>query len=148
MKSIRKTIALAALALSVFASSGAEAATFKIETLVPGYTGYVLVRPELRFVLGGKVRWNSSINAFETDRVARGERLRITIRPSTAGERCHNLAIAGVTSSNGFAAFNFVNLPYVETRFGVSTNTSFDNVMVRTLTSTGYYETRLPIGRR
>jgi hypothetical protein len=111
MKSIRKITALITLAMSVFASSGAEAASYKIETIVPGYTGYVVVRPELRYVLGGRVRWNSSIKAFETDRVARGERLRITVRPSTLGERCNNFAIAGVTSSNGFAAFNLVSLP-------------------------------------
>ena len=148
MKSIRKITALITLALSVFTSSGAEAASYKIETIVPGYTGYVLVRPELRYVLGGKVRWNSSIKAFETDRVARGERLRITVRPSTPGERCNNFAMTGVTSSNGFVAFNLVSIPYVETRFGVSKDPSFDNVLLRTVTSTGYYETRLPIGRR
>jgi hypothetical protein len=126
----------------------ASAASFKMETVVPGYTGYVLVRPELRYVLGGRVRWNSTLRCFETDRVSRGEKLRVTINPSTASERCLNIAIAGVTSSNGFAAFNLVTIPYVENRFGVSTNTSFDNVEVRAYTTSGLYSVRLPIGKR
>lgn len=126
----------------------ADAASFKLETLVPGYTGYVLVKPELRSVLGGRVRWNAALRVFETDRVSRGEKIRLTISPSTSRERCQRVAFAGVSSSNGFFAFAPVTLPYVENRFGVSTNPSFDNVIATAYTTSGVFELRLPIGRR
>jgi hypothetical protein len=144
-----KAVLLTAVAvLSASVAPEANAASFKMETVVPGYTGYVLVKPELRNVLGGRVRWNSALKCFETDRVSRGEKLRVTINPSTAAERCLNIGIAGITSSNGFAAFNVVTIPYVENRFGVSTNPSFDNVEVKAHTTSGLFSVRLPIGRR
>ncbi len=149
MKTILKPRLLAILAFITFGVLGeASAASFKLETIVPGYPGYVIVKPELRSVLGGRVRWNSSLRCYETDRVSRGERLRVSINPTTSGERCQSGAIAGITSSNGTAIFQAVRLPYVETRFGVSTNPSFDNVHLLAFTTSGRFEVRLPIGRR
>lgn len=140
------------LALLAFITLGlvseASAAGFKLETIVPGYPGYVSVKPELRFVLGGRVRWNASQRCYETDRVSRSERVRVTIFATTAGERCRNGAITGITASNGTAFFQAVNLPYTETRFAVSSNPSFDNVYLRAFTTSGSFELRLPIGRR
>jgi len=129
-------------------SSESQAASFKLECIVPGYPGYVIVKPELRSVLGGRVRWNPSLRAYETDRVQRGEKLRVTISANKAGELCRNGAIVGVTAANGTAFFNVVALPYVETRFGVSPNPSFDEVYLKAYTTAGYFEQRLPIGRR
>ena len=145
---IKKSVCSIVALTSLILSGASQAAEFKLETSVKGYPGYVLVNPSLRYVLGGRVRWNSSLHCYETDRVSRGERLRISILPSTRGEICKSGAIAGITSSNGSAYFQSVNLPYVETRFGVSTNPSFDNVHLIALTSSGRYEIRLPIGRR
>lgn len=149
MKPTPKNHLLTLLACITFGLIGeASAAGFKLETIVPGYPGYVIVKPELRGVLGGRVRWNASLRCYETDRVARGERVRVTIFPTTAGERCRNGAITGITASNGTAFFQAVNLPYTETRFAVSPNPSFDNVHLRAFTSSGSFEKRLPIGRR
>lgn len=143
-KNLLVIFSLAALGLK----GEAEAADFKLETSVRGHPGYVVVNPSLRNVLGGKIRWNPSLRCFETDRVSRGEMLRVTITPSTRGELCKSGAIAGVTSSNGTAFFQAVKLPYVETRFGVSRDPSFDNVYVVALTTSGRFEMRLPIGKR
>jgi hypothetical protein len=148
MNTFKKNL-LAILGLAALGLTGeAKAADFKLETSVPGYPGYVVVNPSLRYVLGGKVRWNPSLRRYETDRVARLELLRVTISPSTRGELCKSGAIAGVTSSNGTAFFQAVKLPYVETRFRVSSDSSFDNVYVVALTTSGRFEMRLPIGRR
>lgn len=133
----------------IIASAGnASAAGFKLETKVAGYSTYAVVRPELRTVLGGRVRWNAAQKCYETDRVMRGEPVRITIFATKPGERCNSAAIAGISSSNGFSAYRAITLPFVESRFTVSKNPSFDNVVLSTLTSTGSYEFRLPIGRR
>lgn len=135
--------------LCAIAVTQADAASFKLETIVPGYTGYVLVRPELRSVLGGRVRWNAALRCYETDRVARLEKIRLTVSPSSKNERCQNVAYAGISSSNGFfSGLVPVLLPYVESRFAVSSNPTFDNVIATVSTSTGVYQTRLPIGSR
>jgi hypothetical protein len=149
MKTTIKKRLMTVLALITLSMLGeASAAGFKLETIVHGYSGYVLVKPELRNVLGGRVRWNPSLRCFETDRVQRGERVRVTIFATTAGERCRNGAIAGIISSNGVHFFQAVQLPYTETRFAVSMNPSFDNVHLRADTTSGRFEMRLPIGRR
>jgi hypothetical protein len=149
MKTTIKNRLMTVLALITLSLVGeASAAGFKLETIVPGYPGYVVVKPELRGVLGGRVRWNASLRCYETDRVERLERVRVTIFATTAGERCRNGAIAGITASNGTAFFQAVNLPYTETRFSVSANPSFDNVHLRAFTTSGSFEMRVPIGRR
>jgi hypothetical protein len=147
MNAIKKLLLSAGLPLLMLGGT-ANAARFKLETVVPGYPGYTLVRPELRSVLGGRVRWNATLRCYETDRVSRSEPLRISILPSTTGERCFTAACAGVSSANGFAVYQAVNLPYVETRFRVSPNPAFDNVILSAQTTSGRFEMRLPIGRR
>lgn len=58
VRQLCRTTLLIALGLTL-SSSATHAATLKMETKVPGYTnrgsGWVLVLPELRSVLGGKV---------------------------------------------------------------------------------------------
>jgi hypothetical protein len=58
MNALKKLILGISLLLTLLGGA-ANAAQFKLETVVPGYPGYTLVRPELRSVLGGRVRWNS-----------------------------------------------------------------------------------------
>jgi hypothetical protein len=134
--------------LLVASAGKASAAGFKLETKVQGYSTYAVVRPELRSVLGGRVRWNVAQRCYETDRVMRGEPVRVTIFATNPGERCNNAAIAGISSSNGFSAYRAITLPFVESRFTVSKSPSFDNVVLSAVTSTGSYAVRLPIGSR
>lgn len=144
-----KMIAAAALGLAA-APESSHAASIQFETLVKGQEnkGYVLVLPERRFQLGGRVQWDAALRRWVTDRVSRLEHLRITLQPTTRSERVTACGYAGVSSSNGFVTGTYVPLPYVETRFSVSRDPSFDNVYVYVRTSAGLFEKRLPIGSR
>ena len=146
---IRKTSILALTAIAALgASDSAKAADIKFETVVPGYRGYALVRPELRAQLGGRVMWDAARGRWVTDRVSRGETMRITISANKPNEtRCRSLAIQGITANNGYLNWGLVNLTSV-TKHTVSTNPSFDNVYVFAITSAGNFEKRIPIGRR
>jgi hypothetical protein len=147
-RNIRGTVALAVLGLLTLAGAG-RAATIQMETKVAGYSGagWILVVPELRSQLGGAVRYDSSRRRWVTDRVSRGEPLRVTIRPTTSTERCRNGALTGIYSANGTFTFNGVALPY-QTTTSVSRDPSFDNVHVWLVTSSGWFDKRVPIGSR
>lgn len=130
----------------------AHAAQIRLETQVPGYTGrgdgWVLVLPELRSVLGGKVRWDNARNCYVTDRVARGEVMKITISPSTPSERCTRIALTGIAPGPDWHFDSVVFLPYTINNFKVSNNPSYDNVYVNVATTSGWFDKRLPIGSR
>lgn len=148
LKNTRAFRTIIVVILSCLICPAATAAKIKVETIVPGYTGYVLVRPELRYVLGGRVRWNIQLKVFETDRIGHAERLRFTVRRSGSGEQCLNLRLDGVSAPTGVFRAGTVNLPYHETRLGVTSNPGFDDVRIIARTSLGRYECRIPIGRR
>lgn len=137
----------AVVAAVLVASVNGHAAIIQYETIVRGQEskGYVLIRPELRSVSGGRVQWDPNIRRWVTDRAARTEKLRISIF-RTPGESPQ--ATVGVRADNGFFQSSRVVLDYVDTRFSVSPDPSFDNVVVFANTSRGHFELRLPIGTR
>jgi hypothetical protein len=145
-----RSFLLAVVSLVLLAGTS-RAASIKFETRVPGYTqmgnGWVLVLPELRLVLSGKVRWDSARGCYVTDRVARTEKLRITISPTTSAERCQRIGLAGAYSDTGCYGWTIVPLPFATTGL-VPANPSQDNVFVWTYTTSGYFEKRIPIGSR
>lgn len=147
MKSTIKT-AIACAVLAQLSLPKAEAARFKLEVRVPGYSSYAVVKPELRSQLGGRVRWNSSIGSFETDRVARGETIRVTLIPTTSGERCHNLGIMGIIANNDAINVAVGFMPYTASGWVVTYNPAHDNVRLAALTTAGVFDMRMPIGRR
>jgi hypothetical protein len=139
---------LLTLALLTFAT-GLQAARINFEVQVPGYSsaGWIKVLPELRSRLGGRVAYLPQYGGWVTDRVSRGEVLRTTITADRLAERSSRGAIVGVDSSNGFIRFTGARLTYSRTQ-RVSLDTSFDNVYVWSFTEAGYFEQRVPIGRR
>lgn len=148
---IRKSLLVLSAVSALAATDAAQAASIKFEVRVPGYTGrgngWVLVLPELRSQLGGRVQWDNSRGCYITDRVSRGEEIRTTINPSTGGEYCHNGAFAGIYAQNGVFSFRQVGLPYSLSN-SVSRDPSFDNAYVWVVTTAGYFEKRVPIGSR
>ena len=141
-----KTLVTAA-ALSIAAAASAASISFEVQ--VPGYStaGWIKVKPELRSVLGGKVRYMSQYGGWVTDRVSRGEYVRTTIRANKPAERYCRGSYVGIDASNGFFAFTNVILDYSNTK-KVSSDPSFDNVYVWAITEAGYFEQRVPIGSR
>ncbi|MSU36221.1 MAG: hypothetical protein EXS36_14215 [Pedosphaera sp.] len=109
---------------------------------------WVLVLTELRPVLGGKVRWDAARGCYVTDRVARGEVMRISITPSTPKERCLRIALEGIAPGNQFVYDKVIFLPYVTFNFRVSTSPSYDNVDLNIFTFSGAFSKRIPIGSR
>jgi hypothetical protein len=149
IRNILRPATLAVVGLGLLTNSS-SAASIKFETKVAGYStaGWILVLPELRSVLGGKIRYDSSRRCYVTDRVSRGDQIRITISPTTSAERCQNGAVEGIYSAAaGICTWQAVTLPFVKTD-KVSTNPAFDNVYVWTKTSSGRFEKRIPIGTR
>jgi hypothetical protein len=132
--------------------SQSQAADIKFQVKVPGYTqrgdGWVLVLPELRSVLGGAVRWDSARNSYITDRVARGEVMKITISPGTRSEQCTRIALVGIAPGDTWYFDRLVLLPYVINGFVVSKNPAYDNVYVNVYTTSGHFDKRIPIGTR
>lgn len=146
-----KTLAMAALLLGLGLGQ-AEAAKIKMEVKVAGYStaGWILVVPELRSTLGGKVRFIAEYGCYVTDRVQRGETMRLTISASTATERCQKGAWTGVVSlsdPNQLFTIGAVTLPYVNTA-KVTTNPLADEVYAYAITSAGTFAKRVPIGTR
>ena len=146
-----KIVGLCAVACTL-GFSQSKAADIKFEVKVPGYTqrgnGWALVLPELRSVLGGKVHWDSGRNQYITDRVSRGETMKITITPTTPAERCDSMACVGIGPGDIWTFNKDVRLPYVINNFWVSTNPAYDNVFVKVHTTSGWYSKRIPIGTR
>lgn len=152
-RNLARFAAAAALAFSL-CSPAAKAVDIKMETKVPGYTGrgsgWVLVLPELRSVLGGAVRWDSARGCYITDRVARGETMRITLAPTTPSERFWRLALTGIAPGEQWYFDQLVLLPYVNANFRVSTNPAYDNVFINVFTTSTPtpVSKRIPIGSR
>jgi len=158
MKSMKQIIGRAANIVGLVALVGtlgfsqSQAADIKFQVKVPGYTqrgdGWTLVLPELRSVLGGKVRWDEARNCYVTDRVARGELMKITLTAGTRTEKCTRIALTGIAPGDTWYFDRVVFLPYVIEGFRVSTNPAYDNVYVNVLTFSGKFEKRIPIGSR
>ena len=85
IRKITRPAISAAAGLALLATT-TQAANITFEAKVPGYTGrgsgWVLVLPDLRPQLGGKVRWDDARGCYVTDRVERREMMRTTISPS------------------------------------------------------------------
>jgi hypothetical protein len=153
---LTKAVGLAVVLLGLGASQS-HAAKIKMEVKVAGYStaGWILVVPELRSVLGGKVRNIPEYGGWVTDRVQRGETMRLTISPSTSTERCQKGAWTGVyskTDPNQLFTFAAVTLPYVNTAT-VTLNPLADNVYAYVITQSDkngclLFEKRVPIGTR
>ncbi len=153
MKNIlRKALLGLGLVATLGSAAPAKAANIKFETRVAGYTargnGWVLVLPELRSQLGGRVIWDNARQSYVTDRVSSGETMRISITASKAGEKCQRGAYQGIFGGNGIFTFQAIQLPYVDSRFAVSSSPSFDNVYVYAYTNAGFFDKRIPRGSR
>ena len=91
------TIALVALTTAL------HAASINYEVQVAGYSkaGWIKIRPELRSILGGRVANLPQYGGWVTDRVARGENLRVTITPDNRVERhCRGSLVGVVANTN------------------------------------------------
>ncbi len=145
VRNLCRPVAITALGVTLLAQT-TQAATIKFEAKVPGYskgTGWALV-------VNGAPKamvWHPELNCYVTDRVSRGEPIRITVSPSNGAERCDRVAWAGAYSDTGLLSWFNVRLPFVATG-KVPTNPSQDNVYVWTSTSAGFFERRVPIGTR
>ena len=141
-------IALGAATLTLAAvPNRAQAQSIRYEVKVPGYSsaGWIEVRDSRN--VGGKVVRDPS--GTWTDRVARGENLRVSITDRKPG-RCEvKDAIVGVVSDNGFVRGLVADLPF-HRDFVVSRDPSFDNVTVIVINrENGNLVTRrVPIGTR
>lgn len=139
----------AIIAAVVLTSAASQAATITLQVQVKGYSsaGWVLVRPELRSVLGGKVAYLPQHGGWVTDRVARGEAVRLNITPSSPREEKCKVAVLGVNINNAFAGVQAVPLPCVGS-FVVSSDPRVDSVRMAVNTAFGTTEYRVPIGSR
>jgi len=149
-----KLVMIAAAVFTLgFSAHQAQAQTIRYEVKVKGYTnaGWIEVRDGQN--VGGEVIKDDS--GVWTDRVARGETLRVKITDSSVPKCKAQDTIVGVVAANGFVRGKIVNLPYTK-QFTVSRNASFDNVTVVVLPlPTGSLEDagpavtrRVPIGIR
>jgi hypothetical protein len=113
MNRTKSFLALAALTLT----TALQATNINYEVKVAGYggAGWIKVKPELRTVLGGKVAYRPLDGGWVTDRVARGESLRISITPSTRAERRCRGALIGVIANNDLVSIQPVGLPVTGT---------------------------------
>lgn len=147
-RSLRRPLILAAMALSVV-SATTQAAGIKIECRVSGYStaGWIEVRTGSN--TGGRVQRDSS--GYYTDRVQRGEPLRITYLPQTLSERCQGGSWGGIFKfDHGYRAsqtFWSVPLAYVISTT-CPTDPNWDNVQADISTNLGYFVRRIPIGTR
>ena len=149
VRNLCRPVALTVLGVTLLAQT-TQAATIKFEAKVPGYsrgTGWALV---VNGAPKGMV-WHPELNCYVTDRVQRGEKIRITISPNTAAERCQKIALAGAYSDAGPLSWLFVSLPFVCTGT-VPTSPNQDNVFIcaytTLLTNPKYTERRIHIGTR
>ena len=150
LKSLTGIILLAALCAGPAAPS-AQAASIRFETKVVAYSsaGWILVLPELRSVLGGRVRYDNVRRCWITDRVQRGEPLRITCSPTTPDEQRDNEILFGIYPSNGWEVYSDeVFLPYVHV-LTIPYDTNFRDVVVGVQNSSWqWFERMIPIGPR
>jgi hypothetical protein len=155
LKQLTEVAVLAALGLMLSAGlcgSRAHAASIRLETKVAGYSsaGWILVLPELRAVLGGRVSYDRSRGCWVTDRVQRGELMRVTVSPNTPAEFSNPRALFGVYTTTGWQIFDarWVNLPF-STTGTVPWDPSFRDVVV-VVENSAYagFEKVVPIGTR
>jgi len=148
VRSFSRPVALALLGLIAF-TAASQAARIKMECKVKGYStaGWIEIRPGSN--TGGRVHGSGS-SAY-TDRVKRGEPLRITYIADSASERCKGGSWGGIYKfDHGYQStkdFGVVNLPYVITTT-CPENPNWDNVHADIMTSRGYFYKRIPIGSR
>lgn len=149
IKAIARTLvrpaALALLALFAF-SGAAKAANIKMECKVAGYSlaGWIEVRPGSG--TGGRVQRDSA-GRYYTDRVQRGEAIRVNVSATTAIERCLSGALTGAYWDNGGGLIGAAPLPFSLTG-RVPTNVNVDNLHLWVYTNSGFFDKRVPIGSR
>ena len=149
-QSINMKFTKSLLAVTVVALTTAlKAASINYEVQVAGYStaGWIKVRPELRGILGGRVANLPQYGGWVTDRVSRGENLRISILPDNRVERKCRLSLVGVIANNDLVSLQGALLP-VTGVWNVTRNPNIDNVYLAVVTETGLYEKRVPIGSR
>ena len=136
-------------AAAIVLTTALQAANINYEVQVPGYSkaGWVKVRPELRSLLGGKVANLPQYGGWVTDRVARGETLRVTITATTPAERRCRGGIVGVIANNDLVSIQPVLLPATGI-WNVTRNPRIDNVYLSIATESGFFDKRVPIGSR
>ncbi len=127
-----------------------QAASINYAVQVPGYSsaGWIPVKPELRFVLGGRVAYLPQYGGWVTDRASRGEPIRTTIAPNHAPERQGTIATITL-KVNGRAVIPPFSAPLTFVGYrSVSTDPNADNITVTAKTVAGTFEERVPIGTR
>ncbi len=151
MKNLPKSLASLAAGLLVLLSPGASAANVQLETRVAGYSsaGWILVLPGLNGSLGGRVRFDRATNRWITDRIQRGEPLRLTVIPTTATERAQTEAtVVLLPDSRGPAITQRIPLPFTGT-MTVPADPIFREVVLEVwFTPLVWQRTNLPIGTR
>ena len=142
-RSIGRVAALALLG-SMALVSAAKAANIKMECRVAGYStaGWIEVRPASN--TGGRVQRDGS--GYYTDRVSRGEPLRVNFLP-TGAEYCYGGALTGAYWDSGSTGIAAAWLPFAMSG-RLTTNPGVDNVHVWVYTNMGYFNKRIPIGTR
>ena len=146
MKLTTPLLGLAALALT----TALQAASISYAVQVPGYSGagWIHVKPELRYVLGGRVAYLPQYGGWVTDRASRGEPIRTIIAPDRAPERQGSIATISL-KVNGTAVIPPFQAPLTFVGYRtVSTNPNADNISVSAQTAAGTFEQRVPIGTR
>lgn len=140
-------VPFAATCLLFAVPRAALAQTIKYEVKVNGYSssGWVEVRTGRN--IGGKVRRDRT--GTWTDRVARGESLRVTITDPRARKCVIQEAIVGVVADNGFVRGAIVDLPF-QKEFTVGGDPTLDNVTVVVIKEGSHRAVtrRIPIGSR
>lgn len=132
----------------VFSSIATKAADLKMEVLIAGHTNYVLVVPGSN--TGGRVLTAANGTKY-TDRVQRGELMRLTLAPVTWVEwyypafSCQILNETGVVGPQ--PVWNSYTMP-TSALVRASTNVAHDNLHVRVYTVDDNRKIRIPIGSR
>src|SRR5690349_13396638 len=121
-----RTVAIALLGVMGFSVASAKAATIRMECRVTGYStaGWIEVRPGSN--TGGRVQKDAA--GYYTDRVQRGEPLRVKFSP-TGSEYCYGGALTGAYWDGGGNGVSAAWLPLTLTGT-VTTNPNIDNVHV------------------
>lgn len=85
VRNVRKPLVVAALGMAIL-SHVTHAATIKMECKVAAYSaaGWIDIRPGSN--TGGRIQFDPVQRCYYTDRVSRGEPLRVTFFPSPGGE--------------------------------------------------------------
>ncbi len=141
---LRKMILTLGLLATVAA---AQAVSLTFECKVANYSGAGWIEVRTGSNTGGRVVYDSRTGRYYTDRVQRGEALRITCSPTVSREYAVGGFLYTLNAPNPMALFASAPLP-VSRVISCPTNPSWDNVYVGVETSSGYYERRIPIGQR